>query len=302
MGEERKKMQGNYCDVYDGLGESLWDTILSLLPFHEAVKTSILSKAWQHSWTSIPYLDIDPFLTLPPERMEEEEKKATATKDSDQYWAPLGGGDEWIRIVDKIFASHPGNIQKCRISTWYSKNGSNIDRWISELMKRSIAELVIESGGLGLSYKVPHILFQHESLKKLELHGCAVNLPSFISLKYINLRMLKLHNTDISIGTLQRFLSQCGSLESLTLQGWYNIDVPFLNISAPYLRDLDINFCSCSKLKRVRIDAPNLKNVKMDNSVGVKVEIHPPLLETSKCWAAANIPVECSDEDGGSWD
>ncbi|XP_058104670.1 F-box/FBD/LRR-repeat protein At1g13570-like [Magnolia sinica] len=292
-------MQGD-IDVYDCLGKSLLDTILSLLPFHEAVKTSILSKTWQHAWTSIPYLDIDPFVTLPPERMEEEEKKATAAEESDQHWAPLEGGDEWIMIVDKILASHPGVIQRCRISTWYSKSSSNVDRWIKDLMKRFIAELVIESGGLGFSYKVPQTLFQYKSLKKLELHGCAVNLPSYICLKDKNLRMLQLYNTDISVDTIQRFLSECGLLESLTLHGWYNVDVPFLNISAPHLRDLDINLCSCRKLKQVCINAPNLKNVKIDNYDGVKVEIHAPLLETIKC-SAANIPVECSEDDGGSW-
>ncbi|RWR73511.1 F-box/FBD/LRR-repeat-like protein [Cinnamomum micranthum f. kanehirae] len=248
-------------DPYSHLGEDLWSSILSLLPVHEAVRTSILSRTWRNAWMQIPHLKIC-FITMC------EQLKWDYNTDS----------EKWRHVVGKFFTSHTGHIQSCIIDP----SGSNtnrrcLDGWISILIEKSISELTfkfnhyLSKHSTFRTYRVPHCLFSCKSLRSLELSGCFLRAKTDLSFGCNKLRVMKLDWNRISLKFLHALLHQCSSLETLEVikcsLGGFDRKESILSINAPHLKVLHITgFYDLSQniaWKLVLINAPRLKRLDL---------------------------------------
>ncbi|RWR73517.1 F-box/LRR-repeat-like protein [Cinnamomum micranthum f. kanehirae] len=248
-------------DPYSHLGEDLWSSILSLLPVHEAVRTSILSRTWRNAWMQIPHLNIC-FITM-CEQLR---------------WDYNTDSEKWRHVVGKILKSHTGHIQSCIIDP----SGSNtnrrcLDGWISILIEKSISELTfkfnhyLSKHSTFRTYRVPHCLFSCKSLRSLELSGCFLRAKTDLSFGCNKLRVMKLDWNRISLKFLHALLHQCSSLETLEVikcsLGGFDRKESILSINAPHLKVLHImgshDMSQNIAWKLVLINAPRLKRLDL---------------------------------------
>ncbi|KAL5975289.1 hypothetical protein ACLOJK_031968 [Asimina triloba] len=281
-------------DVFARLGEELWGSILSLLPLHEAVRTSVLSKSWRHAWKTMPELELSMFQTT-LWRLTDEESETCG-------WLSEEAIDAWVKTVDDILFSHIGPIQSCCIPIHYVFHTSDVDRWIQVVTtQKSIQTLEIESGEDFL-YEVPaETLFACETLKAVRLQYCDVpRLPPEFTLRCKNLSSLELNETAVDVQTLGRLLSQSARVESLTLFGCdfregeaCSSSTDLLHINAPHLKHMDIRFSGSHVSTCARIDAPRLKTLNLSCWVHIqKLEVFAPELEAIYCSTPKHRPEE----------
>ncbi|XP_077249533.1 F-box/FBD/LRR-repeat protein At1g13570-like [Tasmannia lanceolata] len=209
-------------DRMSDLPKPILTSILSLLPIEQAVRTSILSKKWRYLWNSIPNLELTDTMDLPHE-------------DNYVYEIDL---NRWLSVVYHILLSHQHPIEKCRFSINFVEPYTlDFHNFILCLSKKGIQELILFNTGINF-YKITPYAFLCNSLKKLELWNCEVNLP-FSFKRFGTLKTLELCSVAITNGQLERLISCCPVLERLRLDAcvWGSN----LCISAPNLKTLEID-------------------------------------------------------------
>jgi hypothetical protein len=225
------------------LPDHVIDQILSFLPIKEAGRTSVLSSQWRNKWHTMPNLVFD-----------EHCLSKTASQDPSIF------NIELLRIVDHVLLLHSAPIIKFQISDYNQShiNPSPIfDRWIFYLIGRSIKELVLDVW-LNEHYKIPLCLFSCQSLQHLELICCWLKPPTMFE-GLNNLTSLELDEVTITQDALEKLISGCPLLQSLTL---IDIDnVTQINIHAPNLKHFDmmgkfkdISFDNTFQLETVHVE------------------------------------------------
>ncbi|GJV05861.1 F-box/FBD/LRR-repeat protein-like protein [Tanacetum coccineum] len=208
-------------DRISNLPLSLLETILCLLPYHEVVRTSTLSKEWRYHWT-----DVTKIVVIEDTRTLNRIKL-------------LSG-------VSQALLMHKGPIHEVTLSV--SKDDhwgfdTAIRRIISHLSsKKAVKKLTVDSGSRVYHNSLPISLFLMSQLTDLYLNGCKFrHNPRFSELKrrrkgptswapkkkkkqnkitssgFGNLTSLYLINSKISIKTLLHLLSTCPLLNTVTL-------------------------------------------------------------------------------------
>ncbi|KAJ4892031.1 putative F-box/LRR-repeat protein [Raphanus sativus] len=192
---DRKTKAGDSSDGVDSISflpDVILQSILSSLPIKIAIKTSILSKRWRHVWSETPCLYLDWFMPRGPK------------------------GDIVNKILDRYKAR---KMMSFELSADMRDDIPYVDRWIEFAMSRNVENMSLEFDYRG-DHKcyVPDFFYISNSFKQLsvELFFSDLNLPS-CSVSWTSLKMLSLRSCKISEECIDKILSGCPILESLTL-------------------------------------------------------------------------------------
>ncbi|KAJ0631833.1 putative F-box-like domain superfamily protein [Helianthus annuus] len=75
LSKAQRLSKAKRLDRITTLPQTIIETIISLLPFEEAARTSILSKEWRYKWTTIPKVEFEdlyhPTVKLPGEEIDQ---------------------------------------------------------------------------------------------------------------------------------------------------------------------------------------------------------------------------------------
>ncbi|KAJ4801529.1 F-box family protein [Rhynchospora pubera] len=221
-GRQRQKRRADFelnSDFISTMPAEIIENILVRLPIKEAVRTSILSSKWKSLWASI----------------------------SDLVFTEKISESELIRSVDNVLRLHQGSILKFELHSYELTCEETINRWLLFLSKNGLKDLGL-SFNIFKDCKVPSSLFSCNKLEQLEISGfsaCTISAPQcFQGLNL--LRNLTLGNCHLVGITMEKFISGCPLLESLTLFEF--VEHGCLAIRARNLTHLDLLGITCTDL------------------------------------------------------
>ncbi|XP_055960606.1 putative F-box/LRR-repeat protein At3g42770 [Mercurialis annua] len=192
---QHKRFQNRNRDIISSLPDAVICNILSFLPTKYVVGTSILSRRWRYTWTSVPVLDFDDTLISHPE---------TAKRSKEQCF---------MQFVNRVLLLHCDKIKTLRykvvnIPDRLMDHHTNL--WICSAVMRNIEELDLDCK----SIELPQILFNCKTIKILKLHD---NIQ-FKIIATVSLPRLKvLHIKRVSVANLEKILLGCPTLEELVV-------------------------------------------------------------------------------------
>ncbi|ONK81605.1 uncharacterized protein A4U43_C01F31030 [Asparagus officinalis] len=240
-------------DPFSLLPDHLISIILSLLPFTEAARTSILSRRWRNLWVHI----------------------------TDFYISGRRHDDltKQIQCIDAVLSHPQVNILKFRISLSSFAPKPVTDRWAGNLARMRVTNVSLTL--VHVSHVVLQRLLSSKSLTKLKLRYCI--FPRDISpllVSCTSLRHLDLRGIETSDTAIREIISACENLSSLKI-GFCVLRQLVVNhqrlecfvwatasrtcdmdIETPNLRKLKLDILSC-KLRRLRVSAPMLRTSRI---------------------------------------
>ncbi|XP_078153503.1 F-box/FBD/LRR-repeat protein At1g13570-like [Carex rostrata] len=212
-------------DYISKLPDNIQEKILAELSLKEAVRTSILSRTWKDSWTSLPNL------VFPDFPFEEESTEPRL-----------------IELVDKVLRVHRGPIQKFKLVSQHACIEA-IGRWMLILSTNEIEHLDLNFSRM--NGKIPSCFFSCNTLKSVCLSGCSINVPLFFN-GFTLLHTLCLSYFNLSEFDIEKLVSSCPLLEHLELANFFQQGC--LRILAPKLTFLAIN----GDFQDISLEAPKL--------------------------------------------
>ncbi|XP_061983452.1 F-box/LRR-repeat protein At3g26922-like [Populus nigra] len=198
------------------LPDALLQHILSFLGTKDAVRTSILSRKWEHLWKSLSNLEFHQCYFKAKRKI-------------------------FMNSVERVLLLRDSsNIEKFTLSCGID-DATRTRTWVSAAVNRNVKELCVNfyEGEESESFVFPLCLFTCATLTKLKItsHG-VLRLPSSISLPCLKILSLQ-HVVFPDEDSTQQILN-VRSLEKLKIRycDWKNLKA--ITISAPKLRSLDI--------------------------------------------------------------
>ncbi|CAL9013500.1 unnamed protein product, partial [Prunus brigantina] len=248
----------------------LGGTILSLLPLKEAAATSILSKRWRYEWcfTTNLYFDSDDTL---------HDFRALKWEFKNQKIC------RYVNWVDHVLKQHRGsNIEQFRVCFYLDRRfASSIDKWIQFAMEKRVRVFVLDFLLLDEvmykdSYAFPCTqlgLDEKEKGSSLTPFRCGYSGFEFV-------RVLHLEHVDVTREVVEYFMSNCPTLERLSIDTVINL-VDLRVVRPPVsLKFLSIKYCI--SLESIEICDANLVSFVY---VGLKINLllsnMPSLVEVS---------------------
>ncbi|KAM7258102.1 hypothetical protein ACFE04_013843 [Oxalis oulophora] len=255
-----KMIMGQCIDRISKLPDEVLCCVLSQLPTKEAVATSVLSKRWEHIWTSTPNLDFSDCLL----RSKDYETEIWMFKD----------------YVDNVLFHHDGAvIEKCSLSCYSRYASDYLYAWICAVMCCGVQEFILNSTRLESEIKdFPWTVFTCKTLVVLKITGRFIlNLPSCI---LPNLKTLHLDSVIyVDDDSVQRLFSGCPSLEELDIRRSSWDGMLILNVSIPLLKRLSIIFpevtIGIGTGHETKINAPYLEYLALGDNVSTDYFIKP---------------------------
>ncbi|KAM7496173.1 hypothetical protein LguiA_020587 [Lonicera macranthoides] len=245
-------------DRISELPDSILSSIISLLPTHEAVATSILSRRWKSLFSSVSRLHFDPkFMisqSLPRFRILKAAFGRTIHNDRRLISQLLTA----LPIITKILYSQVGTIISCKIFHFHKYwESGKLEEWIQFLKEeKSVQEISLvcekykflwEFCGFGkdeLSLSVG--IFSGRSLSVVELTDyILVDAGAFQGCA--NLKTLNLISIRLSGDTLVQILSNCIQLENLGLHACLGLN--YIKIQQTNLKFLEIERLNTTNLQ-----------------------------------------------------
>ncbi|XP_076944578.1 F-box/LRR-repeat protein 25-like [Bidens hawaiensis] len=234
-------------DGISKLPDSLIVEILSRLPETKyAVRTSALSKRWEHIWHSVLKLRFVHYNDVSP---------------------------EFFSSVDKtLIQRRQLKLKKFMLDTCYdSRFESRIDNWIRYAVSCNIEELNLT---LRRAEKTENhvwlwneVFFSCSSFTDLKLSGCSFNPTGSISWR--NLRSLIILKGKLDEGLIANILSGSPVLETLVLDncyGYRRINITSLSVKTLVLSGYGSKFGG----DNFEINAPNILSLKIQDGVPTK--------------------------------
>ncbi|WZZ48688.1 hypothetical protein YC2023_048795 [Brassica napus] len=193
--DHKTKEAGDSSDGVDSISflpDVILQSILSSLPTEIAIKTSILSKRWRHVWSDTPCLSFD-------------------------WIRPHGPKGD---IINKILGRYKARkMISFKLNANLQDDIPYIDRWIEFAMSRNVENMSLVFGYDGdHKYHVPDSFYISNSFKQLSVKYSFIDLklPSF-PVSWTSLKILYLKSCKLSEECMDKILSGCPVLESLTL-------------------------------------------------------------------------------------
>lgn len=215
-GGKRSTMDQTLIDRLSTLSDDVLINILSLLPLRQAARTCTLSKRWRLLWTYLPTLNIDSPIARPS--------------------------------IPGILTHHnPSRIRDfCYVSFSRLARSGKLESYLSIAVKHGIRVLKLDFyrdcyGRQQPDYKLPACIFCCDSLTKLHLSYCELDLPE--SMHWNSLTSLTLEYMVLADDTVERLTS-----------------------SSPVLSELSLFDCNSSSHLRICIDNPSVKTLSIHGS------------------------------------
>ncbi|MED6173871.1 hypothetical protein PIB30_063724 [Stylosanthes scabra] len=210
-GEEKVESSFSICDLPD----AILHLIITSLPTKEAIRTSILSKRWQHLWKDISKIEL--------EEGKPEERQ------------------QFIHFVTRLLvACNCSNLKKFSLSCNVGKDANLVNEWLCGFLNPKIEELSLQFEEIQEPLIFPNQLFTCATLTKFRLDMRHVfKLPS--SIHFQCLQTLTLSNIIFpDTSSTQQLFSGCPALEVLFLTdcNWKNVQD--VCIYSPLLRKIHI--------------------------------------------------------------
>ncbi|XP_057440779.1 putative F-box/LRR-repeat protein At1g56400 [Lotus japonicus] len=245
-------------NMFGSLPQSLLSTIVSLIPFKEAVRTSILSTSWIDIFKSTSNVEFD---------------EVSFVKDDQTYRIRQSQRKAFLEFISLWITNHTKTIVNkfsLRLST-PGKAKRVVRNCIVFATKYGVKDLELHFCDPKLdcyftaNYINHEALFEflahvygHTCLESLKLFSC-----NFVEAKLINFHALKeisLGWMEVKLTTIKTLLSNCEALESLSLKRCWNSDDFDLGEENLRLRKLVVDRCMFRSNGRYFIvNAPNLR-------------------------------------------
>ncbi|KAJ4750101.1 F-box/RNI-like superfamily protein [Rhynchospora pubera] len=225
-------MEAKYGDLISDLPGLVKEKILGHLPIKEAIRTSILSSKWRHTWVSMPEIVI------------RNEDCLTCTKNEELILST-----KFIQFMDWVFGVHNGSILKFSICSDHFSSKA-VNRWILNLSRKQVQQIFICLD----RYKMPSGFFMSHTLTHVYLEKCTVILPA----KFNGFKMLQelgMKFCIISEDHFEKLVSSSPHLENLSLELFNNFYM--MRICSRNLRKFDF----WGEFKSIHLDAPRLASV-----------------------------------------
>ncbi|XP_010094608.2 F-box/LRR-repeat protein At4g14103 [Morus notabilis] len=290
-------------DRISELPDPIIHQILSLVPTKEAARTSVLSKRWRYTWTSISTVKLFDFCFI---------------------------RERFYESVDECMMSHErdASLNKFRLYTKYLYGKRPLmDNWMNIVAQKNVKELDLHLKPHFKKefYPLPQALLRLRSLTVVKLENLSLeNLPS-VSLPSLKLLVLR-EISKLDDKGLETLLLGCPHLEKLLLDGCDELSNPrvssstiksleiFLNFKCKYglvlvdaadLRSFVFNVTSKGSCDRINFSrAASIRNVSFTNYVNFDdnwlegLISRMPLLQSlalDNCCSLRNIKINCED-------
>ncbi|XP_057428284.1 putative F-box protein At3g29830 [Lotus japonicus] len=245
-------------DRFSPLPHSLLSTIVSLIPFKEAVRTSILSKSWIDIFRSTSNIVFDEVFFV---------------KDGQNYRIRQAQRKRFLEFMTLWIANHTGTvIDKFFLRLSIPEKAKRIVRkCIVFATKHGVKELELDFcdptldcyfttniNGVAL-FELPTHVYDHTCLESLKLFSC-----SFVAAEFLNFNAFKeisLGWMEVKLTAIKTLLSNCEALECLSLKRCWNSDDFDLGEENLRLRKLVVDRCMfrTNSLYFI-VNAPNLRH------------------------------------------
>lgn len=223
-------------DLISLLPDCILITILSLLPHHDAARTTSLSRRWRRLWSSAPLRLLD------------------------SAAAPLSAA-----AISQILASHHGNAVRFHL-TLARPSPADLGSWLHSLSAKCLQELVLRPPS-DEPLILPPSIFECRSLRSAELTNCRLPDPedaaaagavSFPRVAELSLRLFHAPST----AALQGLLAGCPVLASLSIDRVFGC--PVLRIRSGSLRSLTVSVSLTRR--RLLEEAGELERLVVENA------------------------------------
>lgn len=233
------------------LPDSLLIVIISLLPFNEAMRTSILSKHWLHLWKKSTNVEFNEFFFVKYDAPQYEREA--------QRMNFLNFVNLWIRnhkdtTIEKLFLklSNPSDateiVKRCvSFAKEYEAKELGIDfsdpNWCESDHENPIA-----------LFELPTNAYEHKVIQSLTLYSCG-----FLDTELIKLQALKEVSfgwIELRDGAINTILSNCKMIESLSMKKCWSSAQFDCGSDDLRLRRLLVDSCSFNNV--FKLNAPNL--------------------------------------------
>ncbi|XP_071739431.1 F-box/FBD/LRR-repeat protein At1g13570-like [Rutidosis leptorrhynchoides] len=187
-------------DIISSLPQNIIETILTLMPLRDALRTNILSKRWRYCWMTMPKLVFDHNLVR--------------AKSGSQLKYKL------VNAIFHVLLIHRGP-RTLKFKLDVNKLGFKTEFHqiiLSLSSKINVKDLIIDNTS-DTFYKLPTSFFLIQRLESLELMNCEFELPVTFT-GFNKLRNMHFKNVRVSAQVLQHFLSNCPLLEEIILGGY----------------------------------------------------------------------------------
>lgn len=239
-------------DIISGLPDPLLVHILSFLSMEDAVKTSILSRRWDHLWTKIQNL----YFYGPVSRKREEQEMFISFVDHTLSLLETQNIQEFSlefsRPSEEVL--NETDVKELKMFV------SHVDRWVRCALRKKVEVLYLnfphnpsEGPLFGVPYRLPSYVFNNDSIAELMLCLCSMNPVTPI--RWTNLKSLFLYNIQLNDKLVGNILAGSPLLEILRIS-------------------------ECMGITNLNITSPNLKSLALSLQSGPSVELSIPLVET----------------------
>ncbi|TYG77833.1 hypothetical protein ES288_D02G007400v1 [Gossypium darwinii] len=229
--------------------------ILSFLPIHEAVRTSILSTKWRNLFASISTVDFDTYLL----------RGLTERNIIDSFKNFV---DRLLKFPDQL-SLDCFRLRADGIASWNDGyHDFDVSGWICGAVCRGVKEIDLYLDNF--CHTLPALLFTCHSLRTLTLvakDSKIFEVPSEVCLR--NLKTLCITSSVLVGDSLNRLISNCHVLEDLTFDECSVVNARDINIQIPSLKSLflDFFFSIGDSNYVVVINAPNLVYFRYDSVI-----------------------------------
>ncbi|XP_048235699.1 F-box protein At4g09920-like [Ricinus communis] len=287
MSSASKRQRANH-DRISGLPEPVLCHILSFLDTVDAVKNSILSRIWRHTWTSVGDLEFHD--SLCPNRRSKRAK--------------LAHMKSFVDFMNRVLMLHKHPyIERLSPTLNNAYSTSDINSWISAAVTHNVEELTL-SIRIECTLQLPKILFTCESLKVMKIDSrieslkflklysrIEVKIPKFVCLPSLKV----IHLESLHYSSVKRLSSSCKVLEGLIIKGYSENLIDYSS------RRFDIEVKNLRSVVEATLDlwsiydiAPETFRAQMAQILRISANLKVLIIDKSSCHP---IPCEALDEE-----